>query len=250
MEELEPKLFLVDLFNRVLGKPLAALLHLVGIEVRNPDHLLPDHVVMSFIVMVLLILFFGLASRKLRPVPGRLQSLLELIVGFFENLIADIIGEGGKKYLPVVGTVGIFIFACNMIGLFPGFMSPTSKINATLGCALVIFVYYHVQGMKAQGVFKYLKHFAGPIPALAPLLIPIEIISHFSRPVSLSMRLFGNIFAEDLLIIIVGSIVPFILPLPFMAVAIFTAVIQSFVFVLLSCIYIGGAVAHEQEHAT
>lgn len=250
MEELEPKLFLVDLFNRVLGKPLAALLHLVGIEVRNPNHLLPDHVVMSLIVMVLLILFFGLASRKLRSVPGRLQSLLELVVGFFENLINDIIGEEGKKYLPVIGTVGIFIFACNMIGLFPGFMSPTSKINTTFGCALVIFFYYHFQGMKTQGILKYLRHFVGPIPALAPLLIPIEVISHFSRAVSLSIRLFGNIFAEDVLILIVGAILPFLLPLPFMAVAIFTAVIQSFVFVLLSCIYIGGAVAHEQEHAT
>lgn len=250
MEELEPKLFLVDLFNRVLGKPLAALLHLVGIEVRNPNRLLPDNVVMSLIVMALLILFFSLASRRLRPVPGRLQSFLELIIGFFENLIADIIGEEGQKFLPVIGTVGIFIFSCNMIGLFPGFMSPTSKINTTFGCALVIFLYYHFQGMKAQGVLKYLRHFVGPIPALAPLLIPIEVISHFSRAVSLSMRLFGNIFAEDVLILIVGAILPFILPLPFMAVAIFTAVIQSFVFVLLACIYIGGAVVHEQEHAT
>jgi len=250
MEELEPKLFLVDLFNRVLGKPLAALLHLAGIEVRNPDHLLPDHVVMSLLVMIFLMLFFGLATRRLRAVPGRIQSLLEIVVGFFENLISDIIGEGGLKYLPVVGTVGIFIFASNMIGLFPGFMSPTSKINTTFGCALVIFLYYHVQGMKAQGVFRYLKHFMGPIPALAPLLVPIELISHFSRAVSLSMRLFGNIFAEDVIILIVGAILPFLLPLPFMAVAIFTAVVQSFVFVLLSCIYIGGAVAHEQEHAT
>jgi F-type H+-transporting ATPase subunit a len=101
--------------------------------------------------------------------------------------------------------------------------------------------------MKAQGPLKYLKHFTGPIPALAPLLLPIEIISHFSRPVSLSLRLFGNIFAEELLIVIIASIVPFVLPLPFMAVAIFTAVIQSFVFVLLACIYIAGAVAHEEE---
>ena len=135
-----------------------------------------------------------------------------------------------------------------MLGLVPGFMSPTSKLNVTLGCAMVVFIYYHWQGMKAQGVLKYLKQFMGPIPALAPLLIPIEIISHFSRPVSLSMRLFGNIFAEEMLIMIMASIIPFFLPLPFMAVAIFTAVIQSFVFVLLSCIYISGAIAGEEEH--
>jgi len=127
-------------------------------------------------------------------------------------------------------------------------MSPTSKLNVTVGCALTVFTYYHWQGIKSQGVFKYLKHFMGPIPLIAPLMVPIEIISHFSRPVSLSIRLFGNIFAEELLIVITVSIIPFFLPLPFMAVAIFTAVIQAFVFVLLSCIYIAGAVAHEEEH--
>jgi F-type H+-transporting ATPase subunit a len=245
MEELEPKLLVVELFNRFLGKPLAALLRLAGIEVRNPDHLFPDHVVMAILVMLFIMIFFGLATRRLRPVPGRLQSLLEVLVGFFQGIITDIIGEGGLRYLPVIGTVGIFIFASNLIGLFPGFMSPTSKLMTTLGCALVVFFYYHYQGMKAQGVFRYLKTFMGPIPAMAPLLVPIELISHFSRAVSLSMRLFGNIFAEDVIILIVGIILPFLLPIPFMAVAIFTAVVQSFVFILLSCIYIGGAVSHD-----
>ncbi len=118
----------------------------------------------------------------------------------------------------------------------------------TFGCAVVVFFYYHWQGIRSQGLFKYLKHFTGPIPLLAPLLLPIEIISHFSRPVSLSIRLFGNIFAEELLILVIASIIPFFVPLPFMAIAIFTATIQAFVFVLLACIYIGGAVAHEEEH--
>ena len=160
----------------------------------------------------------------------------------------DIIGEQGKKYLPMVGTIGLFIFFCNLLGLVPGFMSPTSKLNVTAGCAVSVFLYYHWQGIRAQGVLKYLKHFTGPTPLLAPLLLPIEIISHFSRPVSLSVRLFGNIFAEELLILVIASIIPFLLPLPFMAIAIFTATIQAFVFVLLSCIYIAGAVAHEEEH--
>jgi len=126
-------------------------------------------------------------------------------------------------------------------------MAPTSKLNVTAGCALVVFVYYHWQGIKSQGLIRYLKHFTGPIPLLAPLLLPIEIISHLSRPVSLSIRLFGNIFAEELLILIIASIIPYFLPLPFMAVAIFTSIIQAFVFVLLACIYIAGAVAHEEE---
>jgi len=248
MEELEHSLFLVDLFNKIFGKPLAAVLGLAGLKVKDPAHLVPDYIVMVLFVVILLIVVFGLASRKLSLVPSKRQSVLEMIIQIFEGQIVDIIGEQGKKFLPLIATIGIFIFTCNMLGLVPGFMSATSKLNVTLGCAMVVFIYYHWQGMKAQGVLKYLKQFMGPIPALAPLLIPIEIISHFSRPVSLSMRLFGNIFAEEMLIMIMASIIPFFLPLPFMAVAIFTAVIQSFVFVLLSCIYISGAIAGEEEH--
>jgi F-type H+-transporting ATPase subunit a len=248
MEDLEHSLFIVDFFNKIFGKPLAFLLGLAGIEVKNPEHLFPDYIVMSLIVAAVLILFFGLASRRLNLIPSRLQGILELIIQAFESLLVEIIGERGKKYLPLIATIGLFILSCNLLGLAPGFMSPTSKLNVTLGCALVVFFYYHWQGIRSQGIFKYLKHFTGPIPLLAPLLVPIEIISHFSRPVSLSVRLFGNIFAEELLILVIASIIPFFLPLPFMAIAIFTATIQAFVFVLLSCIYIGGAVAHEEEH--
>ena len=248
MEGLEHSVYVADLFNRLFGKPVLALLGLLGIEPRNPHSPVPDYIVMVIIVALLLIVGLGLASRKLSLVPSGRQSLLEAIFQAFEGVLTDIIGESGKKYLPMIGTIGLFIFTCNMIGLVPGFMSPTSKLNVTAGCALAVFVYYHWQGMKAQGPLKYLKHFTGPIPALAPLLLPIEVISHFSRPVSLSLRLFGNIFSEELLIVIIASIVPFILPLPFMAVAIFTAVIQSYVFVLLACIYIAGAVVEEEEH--
>jgi F-type H+-transporting ATPase subunit a len=247
MEELEHSLLVVELFNKIFGKPLAWILSLVGIQVKDPAHLVPDYVVMSLLVAILLIIIFSLSSRKLSPVPSKRQSLLELVVKAFENQLIEIIGEKGKQYLPLIATVGIFIFTCNLLGLVPGLMSPTSKLNVTAACALVVFSYYHWQGIRAQGLFKYLKHFFGPIPALAPLLLPIEIISHFSRVVSLSIRLFGNIFAEELLIMVMVSIIPFFLPLPFMAVAIFTSLIQAFVFVLLSCIYLAGAVAHEEE---
>jgi F-type H+-transporting ATPase subunit a len=249
MEGLEHSLWVVDAFNRVFGRPLAAGLGLLGIKVADPLHAVPDYLVMVFIVAVLLAVLLGLAARRPVLVPAGRQSVSEMIVQMFEGLIVDTVGPEGRKYVPVIGTVGLFVFSCNMIGLVPGFMSPTSKLNVTLGCALVVFFYYHAQGVKAQGL-KYFKHFMGPIPALAPLMIPIEVISHFSRPVSLSMRLFGNIFAEELLIVIMASIIPVLLPLPFMAVAIFTSLIQSFVFVLLSCIYIAGAVAHEEEHST
>ncbi|MEA3421401.1 MAG: F0F1 ATP synthase subunit A [Acidobacteriota bacterium] len=248
MEELEHSLFLVEIFNKIFSKPLSSLLGLVGIEVKNPEHLVPDNVVMCLIVVLVLILFFALASRNFKPVPSKMQNLLEITIQAFESQLVDIVGEQGKKYLPMITTIGLFIFSCNIMGLVPGFMSPTSNINTTIGCALFVFVYYHMQGIKSQGLFKYLKQFAGSIPAIAPLMVPIELISHFSRVVSLSVRLFGNIFAEELLIVVIASILPFFLPLPFMAIAIFTAIIQAFVFVMLSCVYLAGAVAHEEEH--
>ena len=248
MEELEHSLFIVEFVNKLLGKPVVSLLAWAGIPVKNPQAPIPDYIVMCFIVAILLIILLGWASRRLSIIPSKRQSVLELIVQAFEGQIVEIIGEQGKKFLPVIATLGIFIFTSNLIGLAPGLMSPTSKINVTLGCGLCVFVYYHWQGIKAQGLLKYLKHFTGPTPALAPLLMPIEIISHFSRPCSLALRLFGNIFSEEMLIVIIASIIPFVLPLPFMVVALFTATIQSFVFVLLSCIYISGAVSHEEEH--
>jgi len=247
MEQLEHSLAIVELFNRVFGRPTAALLGIFGIHVQDPLHCIPDYVVMVLLVAAFLMLFFGLAGRKRALIPGKLQNVLELIIEFFEGQLTDIIGPQGKKFLPVVGTVGLFIFFSNMIGLIPGLMSPTAKLNVTIGCALTVFVYYHYQGIKAQGVLKYLKHFMGPIPALAPLMVPIELISHFSRPVSLSIRLFSNIFAEEVLIVVIASILPILLPLPFMALSIFTAFLQAFVFILLSCIYIAGAVEHQEE---
>jgi F-type H+-transporting ATPase subunit a len=248
MEKLEHSLYIVELFNRLIGKPLAWVLSLFGIHVQNPDQFVPDYVVMSIIVVIALIVFFRLASRRLKPIPSKMQSFLELLIQTFENQLIEIVGEQGRKYVPLVATIGIFIFSSNLLGLIPGLMSPTSNLNVTAACALVVFIYYHWQGIKSQGFFKYLKHFMGPIPLLAPLMVPIEIISHFSRIVSLSIRLFGNIFAEELLIVVMLSIIPFFLPLPFMAVAIFTALIQAFVFVLLTCIYLSGAVAQEEEH--
>ena len=245
MEEFEHSLFIVELFNKIFSPPLAYLLNLIGIEVAHPDKLIPPHVVMSIIVMIFLIIFFGISSRKLKIFPSPLQNILELIIEGFESLLVDIIGEEGKKFLPLVGTLGLFIFFSNILGLIPGFMSPTSNLNVPIGCALVAFIYYHWQGVKKHGFLGYLKHFAGPIPWLAPLIIPIEIISHFSRPLSLSLRLFGNIFGEELLILIIASLFPFILPLPFMTLAIFTGLVQAFVFVVLTAIYIAGAVASE-----
>jgi F-type H+-transporting ATPase subunit a len=203
---------------------------------------------MVILVAAFLVVFLGIASRRRSLVPRGMQNVFELLIGALEGLLVDIIGPEGKKYLPMIGTVGLFILCSNLLGLVPGLMSPTSKLNVTLGCALTVFVYYHYQGIKSNGLLKYLKHFSGPSLLLAPLMVPIELISHFSRPLSLSIRLFSNIFAEEVLIVVIASIIPYLLPLPFMVLSLFTGALQAFVFVLLACIYISGAVAHEEEH--
>jgi len=233
------------IFVKWINDFLSWFLGLIGIHVEHGKDIIPTHIVMALIVTLIIIGFFKFAVKKPQLVPSRMQSFLESLYLAFRSLIDDVIGEEGRKFLPALGTLGIFIAMSNLIGLFPEFGSPTSNLNVTVGCALFVFIYYNYQGMRKHGVLGYLKTFAGPVWWLAFLFVPIEIISHFSRPLSLSMRLFGNIFGEDLVIIIIASIVPFIAPLPMMGLAIFTSLIQAFVFVMLSAIYLAGAMAEE-----
>ena len=158
----------------------------------------------------------------------------------------NLIGAGHKAFFPIIGSLFLFILTCNLLGLFPGFMSPTSNINVTLGCAIIVFVYYHFHGFKTHGFVKYMAHFAGPSLVLAPLLFPIEIISHLARPFSLSVRLFGNIFAEEMIITSLNGIFPFLIALPVMMLALFASTVQAFIFIVLTMVYVGGAV--EQSH--
>src|SRR5260370_5305272 len=163
-------------------------------------------------------------------------------------MVSAYVGQTAARYLPLVATMVVFIMSGNLMGLVPGLMSPTGNINVTLGCALTVWVYYHFHGVKEQGLVAYVKHFAVPPGAplyIAPIMFPIEIISHLSRVLSLTLRLFGNIFGEDLVILILFSIVPFLVPLPMMFLGIITAMLQAFVFVLLTTIYLGGAVSTE-----
>ena len=161
------------------------------------------------------------------------------------------IGPKGPRYLTVVATIGAFIWIGNLMGQVPGLIPATMNINVTLACALVVWLYYHFQGVKEQGILSYLKHFAAPpgIPvALAPIMLPIEIISHLSRVMSLSLRLFGNIFGEKLVVLILASIVPFIIPLPIMFLGVIIGTLQALIFVKLTMIYLSAAVATEHDH--
>ena len=247
----ETPLLIVDVFNAVLGPPVSAALGALGF------HLDPAHPIPPFMVMILIIvlgltgLCLFVRSRLSVEHPGKLQILMEDGVQALVGMMEQWIGPKGPRYLPLVGTLFVFILCSNYLGLVPGFMAPTSSINVTLGCALTIWVYYHFHGFKEQGIVNYIKHFALPPGSpiwMAPLMFIIEIISHLSRVMSLSLRLFGNIFGEELVIAILFGLVPFIIPLPMMFLGLITGGLQAFIFVLLSIIYLQGAVAVEHEH--
>lgn len=206
---------------------------------------IPAHLIMAFIVTVILVIFFKLTVRNLALFPKKMQTLLETLYLFLRNHVDDMIGTEGRKFIPALGTLGLFIALANLLGLLPEMSSPTANMNVPAGCAIFIFLYYHAQGVKKHGFIGYLKTFTGPAWWLAWLFAPIEIISHFSRPLSLTVRLFCNIFGEDLVIIIVVGLVPFIAPLPMMAMAIFTSLLQAYIFIMLSTVYLAGAMASE-----
>jgi len=252
MEKLEHELWIVQAANAAFGSLVNGFLGLFGVQAADPSHPIPNFLVMSYlIVLALVALAFVLRSRLSVENPGKLQIVFEDAVGALGGMLEDIVGPKGRTYLPLVAAVGAFILFGNLIGLVPGFMAPTSSINVTLGCALTVWVYYHIQGVREQGLLAYLKHFAMPpgAPAfIAPIMLPIEIISHLSRVLSLSLRLFGNIFGEELVILILFSIVPFIVPLPMMFLGIITGSLQAFIFVMLTMIYLSSAVAAEHGH--
>ncbi|HNV56278.1 MAG TPA: F0F1 ATP synthase subunit A [Smithellaceae bacterium] len=197
-----------------------------------------------FIVALLSILSF-MASRNLQIYPGRLQNVMEVVIDGLHSLLVDTMGEHGKKFFPLIATLGLFILTSNLIGIIPGFESPTANINTNAAMALVVFFMTHIVGVMTHGI-KYLKQFLGPVWWLIPLMLPIEIISHLSRPLSLTFRLFGNIAGEDIVLLVVLLLVPLLVPLPIMFLMIFTSVVQTLVFMLLAMMYISGAM--EEGH--
>lgn len=207
--------------------------------------LVPNHVTYTWLVMALLVLCGFLASRRIDMVPGPFQNVMEVVVEGLDNFLLDTMGPKGKSVFPLIATLGLFILTANLLGLVPGFESPTASLNTTAALAVVVFVMTHVIGVKTHGI-KYLKQFVGPVWWLAPLMIPIEIISHLSRPLSLSVRLFGNIEGGHIVLAVLFLLVPFLVPLPILVLKIFISLIQTLVFILLSMMYIAGAL--EEAH--
>ncbi|HQR73693.1 MAG TPA: F0F1 ATP synthase subunit A [Sulfurovum sp.] len=201
------------------------------------------------LVAILILVIAKMATKSLKAVPTGTQNVMEAYLDGTIAMGKDVIGEElARKYLPLVAAVGLFVFVSNVIGIIPGFEAPTSNINITLPLALLVFFYYNYEGIKKNGVVKYFAHFAGPVKILAPLMFPIEIVSHISRIISLSFRLFGNIKGDDLFLWVLLMLVPFIAPLPAYLLLTFSALLQTFVFMILIYVYLAGAVATEDDH--
>ncbi len=220
-----------------------------------PGEWLPPHITFTWLVMGILVLFGWAVGRGLQAVPGPLQNFAEVVIEGFFGLLDQMIGRQGRQFLPLVGTAGLFILTSNLLANIPGFQPPTANWNTTIALAVTVFISYNYFGIRKHGLVNYLKHFCGPIWWLAPLMFPIEFIGHLARPVSLSIRLFGNIFGEESVVtILLGLswlVMPYLIWLGVMLpLSLFTAAVQTFVFIMLTMVYIAGAVeeGHEEEH--
>ena len=209
-----------------------------------------EWIILSHFILVVGIIFLisRAATKKLQLVPTGTQNVLEAYTKGVIAIGSDSMGEdNARRYLPLIGALGLVIFVSNMIGVIPGFEAPSSNINFTLSLALMVFVYYNYLGIKENGFINYFKHFMGPMPILAPLMFPIEIISHFSRIVSLSFRLFGSVRGDDMFLMVLLMLVPWLIPLSGFFLLTVMGVLQAFIFMILTYVYIAGSIMMEHE---
>ncbi len=206
---------------------------------------LGEHVTYTWLVMIFLVAVALLVKRNIQVVPTGLQNFFEPVVAGIEGMIEETMGPKGKAYFPLIATLAFFILTSNLIALIPGFYPPTANLNTNAAMALTVFAMTHIIGIKEHGI-GYLKHFCGPVIWLAPLIFPIEIVGHLARPLSLTLRLFGNMYGHEIVLMIFFALVPFLLPLPMMLMGVLVAFIQTFVFMLLAMIYIAGSL--EEAH--
>ncbi|ROQ91171.1 F0F1 ATP synthase subunit A [Desulfosoma caldarium] len=237
-----PVLFLSILLEK-LGLPIV---HSADEAHTFLQKLLLPHVVYTWVVAAVLLILAKLAVSRLELVPSGGQNFFEMVLTGIEDFMVGITGEEGRFAFPLIATLGFFILLSNYMGMVPGFFSPTANINTTAACALIVVTYTHVIGVKFHGV-KYIKHFMGSVWWLTPLIFPIELIGHTARVLSLSIRLFGNIFGEELVLAILFLLAGlYLAPLPIMFLGLFTGFVQAFIFCLLSCMYFAGAI--EEAH--
>jgi|HubBroStandDraft_4_1064222.scaffolds.fasta_scaffold07544_9 F-type H+-transporting ATPase subunit a len=239
------QLWVTAFLNKYLAGVANAILGLFHLHSPHPEAPITNYVAMQLVVFVLLVLVFAAVRSRLSVEnPGNLQHVFESIDSMINQQGHEVIGHGYERYTNYLVTLGIFILTCNLIGLIPGFEAPTAVPSVPLGFAVVTWFYYHYQGIREKR-FGYIKNFMGPIPAVAPLLLPIEIFSHLARVMSLTIRLFANMFAGDMVTLVFFSLFPIAIPVVFMLLHVGVSIIQTYIFVLLAAVYIAEAVSHE-----
>ncbi len=242
----EHEFWVTTLFNKYLGGLANAVLGMLGLHAENPaapwSNAMTMQIVVAFILVVLALL---LRPRLSVDRPGRLQHIAEVIYLFLRDQADEIIGSAGRKYVSLFATIFIFVLACNLLGTFPTLETPTLHPEVPLGCAIVVFVYYNMMGVRAHGPLRYLASLAGPSPWLAFLMFPIEVTSHLARLLSLTVRLFANMFAGENIFLVFLGLTYIAVPAVFSAFHIFESLIQAYIFALLTMVYVGEAVAHE-----
>jgi F-type H+-transporting ATPase subunit a len=250
---MEHELWFTALLNKLLAGVVTPLLvqisRLQGLGWVKPEdasHPIPNYMAME--IMVILVILAGaiLLKRRLSvEKPGKFQHAMEVVVEFTRDLNHEIIGHGSEQYIGMIATLGIFIGICNLWGLIPTLVTPTAKIQVTLGCAAAAFLYYNYHAVRSHGVWGYLKHLWGPMFLIGFLMFPIEVVSNFGRLLSLSVRLQANMMVGDLLERVFGGLIPIGVPVVFAALHIFVSFLQAYVFMLLPAVYIGMATSEE-----
>lgn len=267
---MEPALWITVIVNKLFGGVALALLSALHIQPASREYPIPNHVCMEFLVFAFSIVFFLWLKRRISADhPGATQQVMEtLLTNSMGVGIRDLVDQNihhGEQYVPMIGAIGIFILFCNLVNIIPTLGSPTASVSVPLGCATIVFVYYNYCGIAKHGPFGYAKHFLGPVPAIGPIMLPIEIFSHSFRMLSLTVRLWVNMMVSEILYVIflglmldvflflgkantvgyVSAILPFGVPLAFIALHIFVGVLQAFVFTILPVVYVSGAVAEQ-----
>lgn len=241
----EHEIWFTALLNRYLAGPANSVLDAFKVA-HESEHPWSNWLAMELLVVALIIILFAiLRSRLSVDKPGKLQHIFEIVYDFVAGQARDAIEHGGAKHISFFGTLFIFILFMNLIGIIPGLESPTMTPAVPAGLAVSAFLFYNWTGFREHGVGRYLAHFAGPMPLLAPLMIPIEFISHLARPLSLTIRLYANMFAGEKVTLTFLALTSFAIPAVFMGLHVFVALLQAYIFMLLTMIYVGAAVAHE-----
>lgn len=208
------------------------------------EGLYTGHIVMALLVLVVIPVLFMIFAKKPSLIPTPVQNLFEVYIEFVDNMLKEQMGKEGRKFFPLVAGLGLFIFFGNLMGMIPGLESYTANMNTTLGLALMVFFLYNFIGFKKHGI-GYIKHFMGPIPVAAPIFFIIEVISHISRPITLALRLFANMTGGELITVVMILLIPLLVPLPIMVVHLIAVFLQTYVFMILTTVYIAGALVEE-----